>query len=77
MGVNGENMDKRYQRVTLVLEPTIVATWEQHVQFASRSFLNVFSPLYNYEYFMKHFFINITVHTHVEECIHVNVILSK
>jgi len=39
MGVYGENMDKRYQRVTLVLEPTIVATWEQHVQFASRSFL--------------------------------------
>jgi len=43
MVVNGENMDKRYQRVTLVLGPTIVATWEQHVQFANRFYFPSFT----------------------------------
>jgi len=36
MGVNGENMDKRQPRVTLVHEPTIVAAWGHHVQFVNR-----------------------------------------
>jgi len=36
MGVNGENMDKRQPRATLVHELTIVAVWELHAQFVSR-----------------------------------------
>jgi len=36
MGVNGESMDKRLQKATLVPEPTTVAAWELHVQFVSR-----------------------------------------
>ena len=41
MGVNGESMDKRQRRATLVPAPTIVAAWEPHVQFVSR-FMNNF-----------------------------------